>query len=64
MKNKALFSVTIPTYNEERDLRDCLESILRQNFPKEQYEVIIVDNYSTDKTVEIAKGFSKNVETF
>ena len=61
-KNKALFSVAIPTYNEERDLGECLESIARQNFSKDQYEVVIVDNYSTDKTVEIAKSFAKKIK--
>ncbi len=60
-KNKILFTITIPTYNEERDLGECLESISRQDFPKERFEVIIVDNYSQDKTVQIAKSYSKKI---
>lgn len=54
-------TIVIPTYNEERDILDCLNSIAMQNYPKSLYEVIIVDNYSVDNTVKIAKGFSKKI---
>lgn len=58
---KPLISVVIPAYNEEGYLGYCLESLVNQNFPKEQYEVIVVDNASTDKTAEIAKNFGVKV---
>jgi len=48
------FSIIIPAYNEEKYLPLCLDSIHNLNYPKEKYEVIVVDNGSTDRTREIA----------
>lgn len=59
---KPILSIVIPTYNEEVDLETCLESIAMQDFDKNKFEVIIVDNYSTDKTIEVAKKFSKKIK--
>ena len=56
MKNKKkLVSIIIRTKNEERWITPCLESIYNQTY--KNFEVIIVDNNSTDKTVEKAKQF-------
>lgn len=54
---KIIFSIIVPAYNEEKCLANCLKSIFKQNFPKDQYEVIVVNNASTDKTYEIANKF-------
>lgn len=54
-------SVVIPAYNEEKILSDCLASLANQNFPKKDYEVIVVDNNSIDKTLEIAKSYDVKV---
>ena len=48
-------SVIIPTYNEELYLRDALYSV------KFADEIIVIDSFSTDKTVEIAKEYGCNV---
>ncbi|MBI2629027.1 glycosyltransferase family 2 protein [Candidatus Pacearchaeota archaeon] len=56
---KGLLSIAIPTYNEEKDIGKCLESISIQDYPKKLIEVIIIDNYSSDNTIKIAKDFSK-----
>ncbi|NTV30727.1 glycosyltransferase family 2 protein [candidate division WWE3 bacterium] len=48
-------SVVIPVWNEERFLADCLQSILKQEYPP--HEIIVVDNNSTDKSVSIATSF-------
>lgn len=61
MINHPLISVVIPAYNEEKYLSSCLESLERQTFPKQKYEVIVVDNNSGDKTAEIAKKFGTRV---
>lgn len=50
-----LVSVTIVTYNSERYIRKCLESVLAQKYPNK--EVIVVDNASGDGTVEILRDF-------
>jgi glycosyltransferase involved in cell wall biosynthesis len=49
-------SVIIPAYNEEKYLSKTLEAILAQDYL--DFEVIVVDNASTDKTAEIARLFS------
>ena len=50
-------SVIIPAYNAEETIGRCLESMTRQSF--KNFEVIVVDDGSKDKTSEIVKGFSK-----
>ena len=55
---KVLISVIIPTYNEEKFISVCLSSLKKQNFNKEKdYEIIVVDNGSTDNTAQIVKDF-------
>lgn len=55
-----IISVIIPAYNEEKYLPDCLEALRHQDFPL-PYEIIVVDNKSTDKTPEIARKFGAKV---
>jgi len=50
-------SVVIATYNRASILPAALESILNQDTQGATYEVILVDNNSTDRTGEIAKSF-------
>jgi glycosyltransferase involved in cell wall biosynthesis len=52
-------SIIIPTFNEEEYLPNLLKSINAQNFT--DYEVIIADAHSTDKTIDIAKAFGCKV---
>jgi len=54
MKNP-LISVVIPAFNEENFIAKTLESLLNQDF--KDFEIIVVDNNSTDQTAEIAKKF-------
>ena len=51
-------SATIVTLNEEDDIRGCLESVSWCD------EIVIVDSYSEDATVEIAKEFTNNIYTY
>jgi glycosyltransferase involved in cell wall biosynthesis len=51
------FSIIIPAYNEEKLLPDCLRSIFSARLP-DDYEVIVSNNASTDRTEEIARSFS------
>ncbi len=57
-----IFSVIIPTYNQANLLNKCLISIAQQTF--KNYEVIIVDNFSTDNTSKVVKKFSKKIKYF
>lgn len=54
-------AVVICAYNEEERLPACLTALTHQDFPKDDYYILVVDNNSTDKTVEIAKGFGAEV---
>lgn len=48
-------SVVIPAYNEEGFIGAALDALHRQTFPRAEFEIIVVDNVSTDKTSDIAK---------
>jgi glycosyltransferase involved in cell wall biosynthesis len=52
--SKPLISVLIPMYNAERGIVDTLESIKQQTF--QDFEVIIVNDGSTDRSVEYARA--------
>lgn len=57
-------SVVLPAYNEEKLIGACLESIVNQTIPRDEYEIIVVDNNSTDRTAEIAKSKGANVISY
>jgi biofilm PGA synthesis N-glycosyltransferase PgaC len=50
-------SVVIPCYNEEKNLGACLESVIGSGYPAEKTEIIVVDDGSSDRSVEIARVF-------
>lgn len=52
------FSIVVPFLNEEEHIRHCLECLRQQDFDKSEYEIIFVDNASTDSSPEIVKEFS------
>ncbi|MDD3079171.1 MAG: glycosyltransferase family 2 protein [Paludibacter sp.] len=57
-------SVIICTYNRDYILSDCLDSLVNQTADKSLYEVIVVNNNSTDRTQEIALEYVKNDSNF
>ena len=63
MMNNIKFSVIIPVYQKEPFLKKCIESVLKQSF--KDYEIILVDDGSTDNSSEICKNYSvKNENVF
>lgn len=56
---KSSISVIIPVYNQSRTLKNTLESIKNQTF--RDYEIILVDDASTDNSYQIAKRYTKNI---
>ena len=53
-------SIIIPFRNEEDNILSNLQSIESQNYPKEKFEVIYVDDSSTDNSLKILKSSIKN----
>ena len=54
-----LFSIIIPVHNSEKYLSESLKSVLGQTYSKKKYEIIIVDDYSTDGSEKIIKNFKR-----
>lgn len=52
------FSIIVPVYNGAETLAMCLSPLINQNYPSERYEVIVMDDGSTDDTREVAQRFS------
>lgn len=62
MKENELISIIIPVYNCEKYIRKCLESILHQSY--QNFEVLIIDNHSNDRSAEMIKEFCQKDERF
>jgi len=54
---KFMISIIIPVHNSEKTIGKCLESIFNQNYPKENYELIVVDDHSTDDSTKIISKY-------
>lgn len=55
-----LISVCVPARNEERNIGRCVETLLAQTYPN--YEIIVLDDRSTDATRDILRGFANQNE--
>jgi glycosyltransferase involved in cell wall biosynthesis len=58
---KPRISVVIPTYNEEKNIGRTLRKLNHQTIPREEYEVIVVDGGSTDRTQDIVKELGARI---
>jgi glycosyltransferase involved in cell wall biosynthesis len=58
MSDLPFCSVVIPAFNEEQDIEASLSSLAHQSYPRDRYEIIVVDNGSTDRTLEIASAYA------
>lgn len=56
--NNIKLSIVIPCRNEEKLIGKCLDSILEQDYPKENLEILVADGMSTDKTRDILKDYA------
>lgn len=54
-----MLSVIVPIYNEEKYIAKCLDSILEQDYPKEDMELLLCDGMSKDRTREIIAEYQK-----
>ena len=58
MNNYPKLSIIVPTYNRQNYLKECLDSIINQNYPN--LEIVVTDDNSTDNTESIVKKYIKN----
>lgn len=54
-----MISIICPIYNEEKYIANCIESILQQDYPQEDMEVLFVDGMSSDQTRNIVQRYSQ-----
>lgn len=59
-----LISLCIIAYNEETALKRLFDNIEAQSYPKEQTQIVLVDDNSTDSTKEIMKGFAEKNKSY
>ncbi|MCX6711471.1 MAG: glycosyltransferase [Candidatus Woesearchaeota archaeon] len=52
-------SITVPAYNEEKTIKKTIDSLLNLNYPKDKYEILVVNDGSTDKTKDIVLDLAK-----
>ena len=53
-----IVTVIVAARNEEKSIGQCLQSLVQQTYPVNKYEIIIVDDGSTDTTASIVRSFS------
>ncbi len=53
-------TIIVPCYNEEKTLAGTIQSLLSLKYPKHKLNIIIVNDGSTDSTLQIAQDFAKN----
>ena len=53
-------SIIIPAYNEESNIAKTISSAARMNYPKDKLEILVVDDGSKDKTLEVAKTAARS----
>lgn len=63
MNKKPFISVVVCTYNGYETIKDCLSALVKQDYPSNKYEIIVVDDGSTDKTAELIMQYKVKLIT-
>jgi len=59
MKNQLYWSIIMPAYNVEEYISTALESAVAQTIPSDFYEIIVIDDFSTDNTKKIVRQYQE-----
>lgn len=51
------FSIVVPFHNEEKHIEGCIQALLSLDYQKDRYEILMVNNNSTDRSVEIVSAY-------
>jgi len=62
--NRLSVTVLVPARNEEKAIRRCLESLHKQTYPRELYQVWVIDDRSIDNTAQVVENFIKDKHNF
>lgn len=57
MNFKYEVSIIVPVYNVEKYLRDCVESLVNQTIDKSKMEILLINDGSTDSSLEICREY-------
>ena len=60
MRERLYFSIIIPAHNEEDYIERTLERLADQDYPKDRYEVLVIENGSYDRTFELVQKFESD----
>jgi len=52
-------SITVPAYNEEAQIGDCIETLLALDYPRDRLQIVVVSDASSDRTDEIVRSFAQ-----
>ena len=55
------FSIIVPTYNSEAYIKELMNSLVKQTLNKQDFEVIVVDDCSTDNTLKLVESYKKKL---
>lgn len=66
IKRYPTVSIIVPSWNEEKTISNTIHSLLNLNYPKDKFEILAIDDGSTDRTFDVLNKFNKfkNVRVF
>ena len=59
-KELPFLTIIIPAYNEEKSIKRTIQTALDSDYPKDRFEIIVVDDYSTDLTEQVVNRFTNS----
>lgn len=57
MNDQPFVTIIVPVHNGEKTIAACIKSLFGQDYPKDKYEIIVIDNNSKDKTADVIKNY-------